>query len=87
MYTAHAQTRCQQRSISSEVVDALLSYGERRRHDGADVYYLTKAARSRVAGALGTQYRMMERALNSYIVVSDDGQVITAARRYRRLKF
>lgn len=87
MYTVHAQTRCQQRSISSEVVDALLAYGERRRHDGADVYYLTKAARSRVAGALGTRYRRIERALNSYIVVSDDGQVITAARRYCRLKF
>ena len=87
MFTAHAQTRCQQRSISSEVVDALLAYGERRRHDGADVYYLTKKARSRVAGALGAHYRRIERALNSYVVVSDDGQVITAGHRYRRLKF
>jgi hypothetical protein len=87
MYTAHAQARCQQRSISSEVVDALLSYGERRRHQGADVYYLTKAARTRAAGALGTRYQRMEKALNSYIVVGDDGQVITAGHRYRRLKF
>lgn len=87
MYTAHAQARCQQRSISSEIVDTLLAYGERRRHDGADVYYLTKAARSRLCGALGTHYRRIEKALNSYVVVSDDGQVITAGRRYRRLKF
>jgi acid phosphatase class B len=87
MYTAHAQARCQQRSIPSEVVDALLSYGERRRHRGADVYYLTKAARTRASGALGTHYRRMEKALNSYIVVADDGQVITAGHRYRRLKF
>jgi hypothetical protein len=87
MFTAHAQTRCQQRSISSEVVDTLLAYGERQRHDGADVYYLTKAARSRVYGALGARYRTIEKALNSYIVVSDEGQVITAGHRYRRLKF
>jgi hypothetical protein len=87
MYTAHAQTRCQQRCISSEVVDALLSYGERRRHQGADVYYLTKQARSRLSSAVGERYRRYEKALNSYVVMSDDGQVITAGRRYRRLKF
>jgi hypothetical protein len=29
----------------------------------------------------------MEKALNSYIVVSDEGAIITAARRQRRLKF
>jgi hypothetical protein len=87
MLTAHAQRRSQQRSISSDVIDALLSYGERQRHQGADVYYLTKSARRRCAGALGDRYRRLEKRLDSYVVVSDDGTVITVARRLQRLKF
>ena len=88
MYTAHAQARLQQRAIPGEAVDTLLAYGERRRHRGADVYYLSKAARSRVAGALGKEhYNRLSRSLNTYLVVSDDGHLITAAHRCRRLKF
>ena len=87
MYTAHAIARCQQRSIPADAVDALLAYGERKRHQGADVYYLTKSSRSRVERALGAGYRRMERALDAYVVVSDDGTIITAARRLQRLKF
>ena len=87
MYTAHAQTRCQQRAIPHEVVDTLLAYGERRRHRGADVYFLDKPARSRAAAALGNRYTRLEKRLNTYLVVSDDGQLITAGRRLTRLKF
>ena len=87
MYTAHATARCQQRSISSDVVETLLAYGEWRRHAGADVYYLTRRSRSRARAALGDRYRKLERSLNAYLVMSDDGALVTAARRYRRLKF
>jgi hypothetical protein len=87
MYTYHAQARCQQRSISAEAVDALMAYGERKRHRGADVYFLSKRSRSRAAGALGARYRRLEKALNSYVVVGDDGAIITAAKRHHRLKF
>lgn len=87
MYTAHAIARCQQRSIPFEAVDALLAYGDRKRHRGADVYYLTKSSRSRVARALGTEYRRLEQALDAYVVVGDDGAIITAAKRLQRLKF
>jgi hypothetical protein len=87
MYTIHAQTRCQQRAISPEVVDTLLAYGQSKRHAGADIYFLDKRARTRAAAALGERYKRMEKRLNSYLVVSDDGQLITAARRRTRLKF
>lgn len=88
MYTAHARVRCQQRSIKSEAVDALLAYGERKRHHGADIYYLTRRTRARVATALGPErYRRLERCLDAYLVVSDDGALVTAARRRTRLKF
>jgi len=87
MYTAHAEARCQQRSISNEVVEVLLAYGESGRHQGADIYYLTRPARRRAQAALGDRYRRLERRLNSYLVVGEDGSLVTAGRRYRRLKF
>lgn len=88
MLTAHAQTRLQQRSIPDDAVQTLLAYGNTRRRGGADVYYLDKRARSRVASALGRErFQRIERALDSYLVVADDGSVITAAHRLQRLKF
>ena len=88
MYTRHAQARCQQRGIPPEAVEAILAYGNARRHDGADVYYLDKRARSRAEAGLGRPgYRRIEKALDSYLVLGDDGSLITAAHRLRRLKF
>ena len=86
--TQHAETRIQQRGIPHAAVDAILSYGRRRRHHGADVYFLDKKSRGRMAQALGSKmYSKLERSLNSYLVVSDDGAIITAAHRLGRLKF
>ncbi len=87
IYTAHAQARSQQRSISAEAVEALIAYGERKRHKGADVYFLNRRARSRAQAALGDRFRRLEKTFNSYIVVADDGAIITMGRRYARLKF
>lgn len=87
MYTAHAQCRSQQRSIAPEVVDALLSYGEPHRRSGADVYFLTRRSRARAAAAMGNRYQKLEKQLNSYVVVADDGAIVTVGHRFRRLKF
>lgn len=87
MFTAHAIARCQQRSIPADAVDALLTYGDTKRHKGADVYYLTKNSRARAATALGRRYQALQKALDSYVVVSDDGAILTAAKRRQRLKF
>jgi hypothetical protein len=88
MYTQHAMIRCQQRALTPEVVDTILAYGERMRHQGADVYFMDHRSRARAASAVGTRkFRKIERRLNSYVVVSDDGRVITVARRIKRLKF
>lgn len=88
MLTRHAEVRMQQRGISMAAVDALLSFGYQRRHRGADVYFLDKRARTRLVNELGrTRYGKLEKALDSYLVVSDDGDVITAAHRHHRLRF
>lgn len=86
--TKHAKHRMRQRGISTEAVDAILAYGMRQRHRGADIYYLDKKSRRRLAGAFGRErYSKLERALDSYVVVSDDGAIVTAAHRLQRLKF
>jgi hypothetical protein len=88
MLTHHAEIRMQQRGISMEAVDTLLGYGHQRRHRGADIYYLDKRARSLITRALGKdRYRQLEKSLDSYLVVGDDGTVITAAHRHHRLRF
>ncbi len=88
MYTRHAETRCQQRGIRSEVVDALMAYGRRRTRHGADVYFMDRATRERARADLGRiDYGRIADRLDAYLVVSDDGQVITAAKRLKRLKF
>ncbi|RVC91523.1 DUF4258 domain-containing protein, partial [Mesorhizobium sp. M2A.F.Ca.ET.029.05.1.1] len=53
MYTRHAETRCQQRGIKPEVIDAILAYGRRKRRFGADVYFMDSKARSRAMAELG----------------------------------
>lgn len=88
MYTRHAQTRCQQRGIRSEVVDALMAFGRRRTRHGADVYFMDRTARERARADLGrVAFSRISDRLDAYLVVSDDGRVITAAKRFKRLKF
>ena len=87
MYTQHAQVRCQQRGISSEIVDVLLSFGAQRYRHGAEIYYMDRPARDQAAKVLGKpRYAKIADRLNTYIVVSPDGDLITAAPRRRRLK-
>ena len=87
MYSRHAQTRCQQRGIRPEVVDALLTYGRRRRRHGADVYFMDGKTKARAEADLGRSFAKVSDHLNTYLVISDDGQIITAAKRLGRLKF
>ena len=78
----------QQRSIPMCAVDALMEYGEARRHHGADIVFLTKRGRKAIQKDCGKQTLLkLEKALDAYLVVSDDGAVITAAHRKRRLRF
>jgi hypothetical protein len=87
MYTHHAETRCQQRGIKREIVDAILAFGRRKRRHGADVYFMDGKARARAREELGRQYAKLSDRLDSYLVMSDDGKMITAAKRRQRLKF
>jgi len=88
MFTRHAEIRCQQRGIPGEVVETLLAYGRRRTRHGAEVYFMDKTARARARAELGrTRYGRIADRLDTYLVVADDGAVVTAAKRFGRLKF
>ena len=88
MLTNHAEMRCQQRGIRQEVVDTVLSYGRRGHHRGAQVFFMDKIARRRARADMGkTAYVRIVDRLDTYLVVSGDGAVITVAKRLGRLKF
>ena len=86
MYTRHAQTRFQQRGIRPEVISTILAYGRQRRRYGADVYFMDGSSRKRARSELGrAAYAKLADRLDAYLVMADDGQIVTAAIRLRRL--
>lgn len=83
----HVEVRLQQRAIPAAAIDLLRQFGATARSRGADSYFFDHAARRRARLELGREgYRSVERWLNAYAVISDDGLVITAAWRTRRLR-
>lgn len=85
-YTSHALARLQQRAIPERIVDLLEEFGSSMRSNGADRLFFDKAARRRLARNLGSKrdLQSIERWMNVYIVVSDEGQLVTAARQTAR---
>ena len=77
----------QQRAIPTAALELLLDHGTIARSRGADSFFFDHAARRRLARAVAPQVMQhVEKYLNIYLVVSDDGSVITTARRTRRLR-
>lgn len=81
----HAQVRQQQRAIPRLILDWLLAYGAvRRSHEGSQIRYFDRKARRRVAVDVGHQVvDRLAPLLNSYMVISADGTVITCGHRYK----
>lgn len=85
--TRHATTRRQGRGIPPFVVNLLLEQGACTRQHGADVFYVDKEARRRIRRTLGDRiHAAIESYLDAYVVLGDDGRVITAAWRTRNLR-
>ena len=86
-FTTHAQVRRQQRTIRLEAIEGILDHGRPARLRGADSYSLDKAGRRRLREDLGKRgFHAIERWLDAYVVIADDGRIITVARRTRRLR-
>lgn len=87
-FTTHGLARSRQRRIPAEAIQVLLDFGLERRRGGANVIFLDRAARQMAQKKLGEcDFARIERKLNAYVVVSDDGKIITVSHRRKRLKF
>lgn len=88
MQTHHSVVRCQQRGVRPEVIEVLLTYGRRRQRGGAEICFMDRTARRHAEKALGGKlYARVADRLDTYLVVADDGAVVTAAKRLKRLRF
>ncbi len=86
--TRHAEARIRQRGIRSQVMDILLTYGASKIRHGAEIIFMDQASRRKAREALGRiAYAQLERALGTYLVLADDGTVLTCAHRRGKLKF
>lgn len=84
----HAAIRSQQRGIPMEAIKALLKYGKPRRSKGALSYSMDKRSRHQALAELGkAEYRVIEKWLNCYAIVSPDGILLTTAHRTRRFRY
>lgn len=82
----HFCLRFQQRGMDDIVVMALLHYGQSRasRH-GIDSLMFTKDVLIEIRNDCGpTVAKMCERQRNTYLIVSDDGVLITVAHGHRK---
>ena len=83
----HAEARMRQRAIPSIIVAWILDYGRDMRHHGASVYFLNRETRNKLKRDMGAKlYTQIGNRLDAYVVVSDDGTIVTVGRRYKRLK-
>ena len=79
----HAALRSQQRSMSADIIDAVIDYG-RERHAGRGCfsYAFTDRTWRQFVEAMGPAARRLERARSAYVIVGEDGLVVTAAWRH-----
>ena len=83
----HAAIRSQQRGIPLAAVEVLLEYGMPKHTKGCISYSMHKRSRQKLLADLGeSQYRVLEKWLDCYAVISPEGALLTVAFRTRRAR-
>ncbi len=81
--TRHAAIRAQQRSIPQFIHDALLDWGNcGDAGSGASSYFFSKRGWRKFAEYLGKEAKRFEHYRNAYIIVAEDGTIITVCWRH-----
>lgn len=81
----HGRTRLRQRGIALEQVLTVLDYGREQRAHGASRFFLDRGSRQLLAVEMPTVLRSL-RTLDIHVVISDEGSLITAAHRTKRIR-
>jgi hypothetical protein len=84
----HAEVRCQQRAIPRQVLEWLFEHGHRiHGPGGAKILHFNKRSVRKLEHSCGKAVvDKYARNLDAYCVVGEDGVVVTAGRRYQRLR-
>lgn len=79
----HAERRMKERSIPPSIVEALMDFGDRAPcGGGAEACFFTKRTWRRYAAYLGCEARHFERYRSTYLVIANDGRIITTCWRH-----
>lgn len=84
-YSKHAHVRCGQRSVSHDLISMLVAYGEINAVKGAaKSYFLSNKGLKEAKSQLGKElFQAIEKKKNVYVIVSEEGVIITVARSAR----
>lgn len=85
--STHASLRAQQRGIPPLIIHWLEEFGEQTHdHNGAVILHFTKKSRRRLETAVGREVtRRVSEWLDSYAVLSLNGNLITVGHRFKRI--
>jgi len=84
--TKHAAVRSQQRGISGDAISTILNYGHfNHSRGGAKTWSMNKVEKLFAKADLGQKYIKIEKQLG-YLIISDEGVVVTAAHSLKRLR-
>jgi len=88
LITQHAHIRMQQRSISFDMLETLLEFGQIRFNGrGAQIVTFPKRVRIKLKILLPKkEYVDLERHLNLYAVIAHNGLLVTTGYRTKKLK-
>jgi len=85
MFSQHARHRMQQRGISSESVELLLTYGRSNYHRGREVVFFDRRAMDSLQARGELSGAACDRIRRHYLVL-DDGDVVTVGHQYCHFK-
>ena len=84
--TKHAAVRTQQRGISGDAISTILNYGHfNYTRGGAKTWSMNRLEKQFAKADLGQKYINIEKQLG-YLVISNEGVLITAAHSFKRLR-
>ena len=80
--TKHAEVRCQQRGIKSDLLDLIVLHGEESTlPGGATGYFLRKKDKKNLVRKLKKTIQLLDHLGGVQVVESVDGQILTAYHR------